>query len=320
MLLLPALIVMSMRFRMRYTSWRNIQFSFQPNFKKAYLLFGIPLLLFAFVLYGGSQINRIAEEYPEFQNTEQSFLVEDTGQDGLVYDEDEVWDEDSEYIDEEIELSEEEAQRASEFQEQLFQALGIAYIPLAIFWLLYPWWLRFYYTFLADHSRYGTSHFSFIGTTAEFYSIYIIASLISIPFGIAAAVLAMGTGALFSETKAVMAIVGPIAVIGPMMAINAYIQTKKTNVIYSGLTLEDIGFTSELKFGKMFWLYFSNTFAILLSLGLLIPWAKIRMARYRAECMTLYASDFDAFQARINRDQGAQAAEFSEVMDFDLGL
>ena len=37
----------------------------------------------------------------------------------------------------------------------------------------------------------------------------------------------------------------------------------------------------------MFWLYLSNTLAILFSIGLLIPWARIRMARYRLSRLVL---------------------------------
>lgn len=320
MLVFPALVVMSMRFRMRYTSWRNIQFSFKPNFKRVYMLFGLPLLLFTFVLYGGSQINRIMEENPEYQQNQEIVFDQDIAEDQnsneeYLHDEDEVY-----FSPEEAQQQAEQAQRQQAIAVQIKDALIIAYIPLLFFWLLFPWWLRHYYAFLASNSRYGTSQFSFIATTAELYAIYIIAALIAIPISLVIGGLATTVGVMADDTSAVMVIVMPLAMIATMMAVNAYIQTKKTNVIYSGLSLEEIGFTSDLKFGKMFWLYFSNTVAIILSLGLMIPWAKVRMARYRAECMTLYAADFDGFQARLNKDLGAQGAELSDVMDFDLGL
>ena len=71
----------------------------------------------------------------------------------------------------------------------------------------------------------------------------------------------------------------------------------------------------------MCWLYFSNSVAILLSLGLLIPWARIRMARYRAESLKLEArgslDDFLAGEARAVRATGE---EMSDMLDFDFAI
>jgi hypothetical protein len=48
----------------------------------------------------------------------------------------------------------------------------------------------------------------------------------------------------------------------------AYLQTRRTNLVYGNLAVGPITVISELKFSKMLMLYITNTFGILFSLGL----------------------------------------------------
>ncbi len=71
----------------------------------------------------------------------------------------------------------------------------------------------------------------------------------------------------------------------------------------------------------MMWLYVSNAAAILLSLGLLIPWATIRTLRYRLEHLKLFAAgDLDEFVAGQQGEVAATGEEISEFFDVDVGL
>ncbi len=71
----------------------------------------------------------------------------------------------------------------------------------------------------------------------------------------------------------------------------------------------------------MLWLYLSNAAAILFSLGLLIPWAQIRMSRYRLSQLTLLAtSDLDRFVAKEQEAVTAAGEEIADFFDFDVGL
>ena len=71
----------------------------------------------------------------------------------------------------------------------------------------------------------------------------------------------------------------------------------------------------------MLWLYLSNVFAIIFSLGLLIPWAEIRMTRYRMDNLKLLASgDLAGFVAKEQQTMAATGEEISDFFDFDVGL
>ena len=70
----------------------------------------------------------------------------------------------------------------------------------------------------------------------------------------------------------------------------------------------------------LLWLYVSNTLAVLLSMGLLVPWAKVRMVRYRLSCLELYASyDLDDIVSNARRGD-AVGQEVSDLFDVDIAL
>jgi uncharacterized membrane protein YjgN (DUF898 family) len=72
----------------------------------------------------------------------------------------------------------------------------------------------------------------------------------------------------------------------------------------------------------MLWLYFSNAIGIVLSLGLLIPWAKIRMIRYRLANLTLHvvSDDLNNFVAAEQEKASAIGEEMGDMLDVDIGL
>jgi uncharacterized membrane protein YjgN (DUF898 family) len=71
----------------------------------------------------------------------------------------------------------------------------------------------------------------------------------------------------------------------------------------------------------MLWLYSTNILLILVTLGLAVPWARVRMARYRAESLTLLPGGPIETSSMAGRDgDAATGAELSDAMDLDFGL
>jgi uncharacterized membrane protein YjgN (DUF898 family) len=91
-------------------------------------------------------------------------------------------------------------------------------------------------------------------------------------------------------------------------------------VVYNNLEVGDLFFKSDLKLGRMASLYITNTLAIIATLGLAVPWARIRMARYRAATLTLVTSSFDEFVAASTAGEQAYGEGVSDVFGWDLGL
>ena len=69
----------------------------------------------------------------------------------------------------------------------------------------------------------------------------------------------------------------------------------------------------------MVWIYLSNSFFVVLTLGLFTPWAKVRMARYRASCTGMMVSgDLNHFVAAEQNRTSALGQELGDAFDVDF--
>ena len=272
-LLIPAIVVKAVRFRMRYSRWRGIHFNFIRDYKAAYKVFSPAILYVAFTaiapLYLGINPQELGQQETAHNNPE---------------------------------------------LQSYFMIIGFSFLGAL---LLFPWWQKTYYNFITNRTQFGTQSFGFLAHTSEFYGIYFGAFALAIGSGILIAIFAWISSLLLPSQA--MGFIAFLIFIPYVLSI-AYVQTTKTNIIYSNLELGDIFFTSELKLKKMMYLYVTNTLAILLTLGLAIPWAKVRMAAYRAETLKLYSYGFDDFSAMVNEQEKANAEELSELFGWDIGL
>ncbi len=91
------------------------------------------------------------------------------------------------------------------------------------------------------------------------------------------------------------------------------------NLSLNHTTLAGNHFESTLRVADLAKIYTLNTFAILLSAGLLIPWARIRVARYQAEHLFVHAQDLEQFVQSASSDSRALGEEGAEFLDLDLG-
>jgi uncharacterized membrane protein YjgN (DUF898 family) len=82
-----------------------------------------------------------------------------------------------------------------------------------------------------------------------------------------------------------------------------------------------MGTRCNLATPAMFWIAFSSMLGIMLSFGLLIPWAEIRMARYRVERMSLeHAGSLEALVGAEARQVGAAGEELSDLLGVDIAV
>ncbi len=57
------------------------------------------------------------------------------------------------------------------------------------------------------------------------------------------------------------------------------------------------------------------------TVGLFTPWAKVRLARYRAECMNLGGNgELENFMADQSRHVASLGEEFGDAFDLDIAL
>jgi uncharacterized membrane protein YjgN (DUF898 family) len=99
------------------------------------------------------------------------------------------------------------------------------------------------------------------------------------------------------------------------------VATGLSNLWYNETSLGEHRFRSSLRAPAMAWLYLTNTLAVALSLGLLLPWTRVRVARYRASCLEVLASGgLDGFLAGEAADTSALGEGFADVFDLDVGF
>ena len=105
------------------------------------------------------------------------------------------------------------------------------------------------------------------------------------------------------------------------LLLRAYAETAFGRLAWSNTRLFNIQFGCNWTTGGLFKLYFVNSLAILVSVGLLVPWAAVRSARYKLERITLRsASGLDGFLADTQENVGAVGDEAGELLGFDFGL
>jgi uncharacterized membrane protein YjgN (DUF898 family) len=94
------------------------------------------------------------------------------------------------------------------------------------------------------------------------------------------------------------------------------------NLTFNATSLgESVHFVSTLKARKLAWIYFVNLLVIVVTGGLMVPWAVVRTAQYRASCLRVEsAGDLESFLADVARPVGATGDQMGEFFDVDLSL
>lgn len=91
------------------------------------------------------------------------------------------------------------------------------------------------------------------------------------------------------------------------------------NHVFSNTRLEQLSFNMRLDGVLFWWILVSNAVIAVLTLGMGIPWARVRMHRYKLSCLTL-AGDLDGFLADSAQDPGAFGDELGQAFDLDFGF
>lgn len=104
------------------------------------------------------------------------------------------------------------------------------------------------------------------------------------------------------------------------LVVMTYINTRITNYIFNNLKLTYMRFSSKIGYWKLMWIYFTNIILIFLTLGVFIPWAKVRAVKYKLSCMDIYTLDMESHIATESEQVKAVGEEFSDFLDIDVGL
>lgn len=280
---LPWLLRNSFRFRLRYSSYRGLRFSFKADNTQAYATF-LPYGIFALAYVGlmAWVFNGQMPTDPEDSMDPQKAVVFLGG----------------------------------------MGAITLAYalvIPL-----LHQRLKRFQH----GSAWFGLTPFSFDASAGRFYGIYALTGLIWLGTGLIVGVVAalvIGIGGA-ADVERAGAVYGALVAIGPLYLLlfavaGAYFSARIANLVWNGTRLGEHRFESQLRVLPLMWIMITNMLLVLITLGLYMPWAAVRLARYRADKLVLHpAGSLETFLAGAESEVGAVGEETLDMFDFDIGL
>jgi len=202
-------------------------------------------------------------------------------------------------------------------------------IALLTLYLAMPWVHKKSQEFVYNNYRYGDRKFATHFSTADFYKIYGIGMLLFFIPGLV--LFGLELAPLFeqlyqAEGEPVSAPISNPAFLFAgyllMLLGGNYIGVKILNLSVSNTSLDgQHGFNSNLGVWTYLWISLSNFVLILVSVGLLFPYAQIRMTRYRSEhTSALAADDLDNFAADVEQSASATSEGMADFLDVDLGF
>jgi uncharacterized membrane protein YjgN (DUF898 family) len=193
--------------------------------------------------------------------------------------------------------------------------LGFAFL---IFGVFFPWWYARLKRFLVRRASYGGRYGELDVTGTAFFKVYFVGGLIISVLGTIVGVVFYK---IFSLTGTIGAYVATVAAYAGYVVGFAYIKANLANLVWNHARLGPLRFRSTLRTRALARLYLTNAVAILVSLGLLIPWAVIRTLKYRADNFRVALhGDLSEFEARAATGVAAAGAEVGEMFDLDVSL
>lgn len=208
-------------------------------------------------------------------------------------------------------------------------------IPVTLIFTLgfsYPWFDYRRRKLIIENHRYGQSVFQMNAPLSAFYKLYGFALLIFIVGSIFTFFLYFTMPPLIKGNESWIELRGTLfdhASVWLMpgfgfliyLSLVAFLLARLQNLVWNSSSLEKIRFESQLTDSGMFWLYLSNSLAIMVTMGLFIPWAQVRMVRYRIERLKAISNEsIDRFLASEQQKSSATGDEVSEIFDLDISI
>jgi uncharacterized membrane protein YjgN (DUF898 family) len=219
--------------------------------------------------------------------------------------------------------------------------VGEAYVTFLLFgiltfgtlYLLAPMFHHRIKAYQHGYSWFGRTPFRFDAGIGAFYGVYLLVALVFIG-GLIGGIALFG-GAIVALAPAFTegggepdpAVIAPIIFgvfamfLGLSLITGPLFQSRIGNLVWNHTRLGEHRFESRLRFWPLLGIGLSNFLLVALTLGLYMPWAAVRVARYRAESLTLLpAAPLDQFLAETSAEVAATGEETAELFDFDVGL
>ncbi|HEU5136636.1 MAG TPA: YjgN family protein [Steroidobacteraceae bacterium] len=205
--------------------------------------------------------------------------------------------------------------------------IGWYFLALFTLGILFPVWLRKRVQYSLDNSSYGNQHFSFLTDNGTYYKFCIVTLLLGIAVFvgfIAVLTTVFGINAMLMDIESMASFgiwVVMFAFIVALLGVAGYYQASSLNAAFGGVQVGSQYVRSYLKAWPLIGIYVSNLFAIVFTLGLYYPWAKVRQVRYQLENMAIDSDgNLEAFTASSGVGIDAVGEEVGDFFDVDFGI
>jgi len=206
------------------------------------------------------------------------------------------------------------------------------YMVIASF-VIYPIIYKKYQELIINNSFFGIDKFEFNASNKSimwiFFKVILWFIVASVLIGIGVSIinvgmLTPGNNSILKEYPYLMPyfILGLttivyILILGFMKGVSdGYIS----NFVRNHTTLEEAKLKGTIKPAKLGWISFTNILLLLLSLGLLYPWTKIRYLKHKIENTHFACDNYDKFVADATDDISTYGEEAMDFFDIDIGV
>mgnify|MGYP000877103714 CR=1 FL=1 len=206
--------------------------------------------------------------------------------------------------------------------------LGWGALTLLSLGLLLPYLLYRKTAYIAGNHAYGATASGFSGQSRSYYGIFLKAGLLMLaPLAlIVAAVVLLAT--LQHDVPVGVAemtgllLAGMVLLYAALPVAAGYVKARVARLAFLGTRVGPLRFAGRHTARGLIALYVSNLLLIALTLGLYIPWAQVRAARYWLDNLAVVgpAGGLEGFVAAAGEGVAATGAEMAEAFDFDLGV
>lgn len=189
-----------------------------------------------------------------------------------------------------------------------------------------PMWHQRLKRYQHDNSVFGTTPFRFSASVGSFYGPYVRSLLLLAALAIAGGLVSAlaGIGGLRSGRSAAVLVtlaLAAAAFIAFSLLVGPYLIARIQNLVWNSTSLGPHRFQSRLRARTLAWIMFTNLLLVIFTLGLFMPFAAVRLARYRVSCMTLLpGTSLDEFVAGETTSIAAVGEELGEFLDIDISL
>jgi uncharacterized membrane protein YjgN (DUF898 family) len=207
------------------------------------------------------------------------------------------------------------------------------FLTLITLYMMAPFMHQRLKAYQHDNSWFGRTRFSFHARAGQFYLIYLLLLLAIVVFVLVISKSGM-LGALTAISQAqkhgghvdprailriLLALYGTLILIGILVV--PIFHALLTNLIWSNTRLAEHRIECTMSPLVLIWITFSNFVLAVLTLGLFIPWASVRLARFQLHAVRVIpASDLQEFVSAEPETIGAVGEEAASAFDFDISL